>query len=43
MKDAPSIFISNEVWSNVHSKRMKGFEFSPIGYGQYLKSVWIQN
>lgn len=43
MQDAPSIFISNETWINVHSKRMKGFQFSPIGYGQYLKSVWIEN
>jgi peptide/nickel transport system substrate-binding protein len=43
MQDAPSIFISNETWINVHNKRMQGFQFSPIGYGQYLKSVWIQN
>ncbi|HEY0181345.1 MAG TPA: ABC transporter substrate-binding protein [Rhodopila sp.] len=43
MNDAPSIFVSNEIWINVRNKRVQGYEFTPVGNGNYLKPIWLQH
>jgi peptide/nickel transport system substrate-binding protein len=40
-EDAPSIFISEEIWINVRNRRMQGYEFTPVGSGNFLKGVWL--
>jgi ABC-type transport system substrate-binding protein len=40
-EDAPSIFISEEIWINVRNRRLQGYEFTPVGNGNFLKSVWL--
>src|SRR5258708_9926037 len=39
MTKAPSIFIYNEDWLSVRNKRVSGYQFSPIGNGNFLKPI----
>lgn len=42
VEDAPSIYIYNEKWIGAMNKRVKGVEYTPIGWVNFLKPVWIE-
>lgn len=42
VEDAPSIYIYNEKWIGAMNKRVMGVEYTPIGWANFLKPVWIE-
>ena len=42
-ESAASVYIHNEDWLGVRNTRVQGFEFTPVGNGNHIRSMWLQN
>ena len=43
VEGSPTLFIYNEKWMGARAKRVKNYAFSPIGAGNFLMSVSLED
>ncbi len=43
VENAASVYIHNEDWLGVRNRRVQGFTFTPVGNGNHIRDVWLQN
>jgi len=42
VEEAAAVYVHNEDWLGVRSRRVQGFQFSPVGNGNDIRSISLQ-